>query len=233
MRIDVNVPINCLLSEHGEKRNFVVDTSFTDLAGDESIDHGTRVDWKNNLISLFRGKLNSGKEIVAISEVIAELNMELTKVNDLVEVYRRNGEDSIELRTYSNKVFKVLRMLRGKDIRQSFDSVETSDYNKFYKFAQDLHWETLDLQDTYFYKENSFGGKLNTDRKVIASAFALGRKDPTIILTRDVGIEKLVSDMKGRIFSSLARKEYNLPYVDLDNVQTFNPDRSLYLSSVN
>lgn len=106
-----------------------------------------------------------------------------------------SGEVLDEYGLYADKFYGLLRTLGSRDPRNSFDRDQRNNYAVLLNVAR-AHARTepkaVDIRNKgHYVSRKEIGADLETDQKVVATAFTLAHTEPVLILTRDWDIKTL------------------------------------------
>ena len=140
-------------------------------------------------------------------------------------------EDSEEilglLRQYAKGIYTLLNSARKNNPVQEIKIKELSDFLPFFNLTRDLkpyiisEFSTNHKKD--YEKPQGLGEELQTDEKIIASAFYLSAKNPIAILTRDNTLIEIARTIGAIIDNDKIKREYGITQKERFDILAYNP----------
>jgi len=178
--------------------------------------------------------LISQKKINVISEVLEELKEYVRILNSQTEYIKsQRGKNRIHeefddvfdnICIYADKVYELIRHCSRIDPRNNFDNWQNKNYENLLEIARvsSKDFDKIPMaRDRRKINPINLRKELDTDKKIVATAFVLSYDNLVHIATRDKEIEKLVK----RVGESIRRKRryINIP-IPKNSIGIINPD---------
>jgi len=142
------------------------------------------------------------REMEFLPEIIRELETGLTTIEEKIYRYKRKirhksaqkhyviAEKLEKLRAYAKKLNSLIEFVKSKN-KQRGSERDREDYRHYLSIAKNNKGILINSHSKN--ESNSIGKELETDLHIFATAAIRSYHDPVIILTRDEGIDRLIT----------------------------------------